>query len=112
MRPTPPFGLKRVTTSEPARADSTARVSPTLRTIVVRSKPVNGIFRTASMPRSVSSLHRVLRHGEHDDPDLRLGAPDLLGDLLAAHAALEQRVDDHDVGMDLRHARRPPDRPP
>src|SRR6266568_1561028 len=37
---------------EPARADSTARSSEVLRISVVRSNPVKGIFRTASMPRS------------------------------------------------------------
>ena len=106
MRPTPPFGLKSVTTSELERADSSARESrPTLRTIVVRSKPVNGIFSTASMPLLGVLADRVLRDRQHDHPDGRLRLADLLCDLLSAHAALEQRVDDHDVGTHLGHAR-------
>ena len=56
VRPTPPLGEKSDTISEPARDDSTARVSPTLRIMVVRSKPVNGILRTASIPRSGFSV--------------------------------------------------------
>ncbi len=48
--------------------------------------------------------HGVLGDGEHDDADVRLRLADLLRDLLAAHAPLEERVHQHDVGPHLRHA--------
>ena len=46
-------------------------------------------------------LDRVLRHGQDDDRDAELGLVDLLDELGALDPALEQRVDEDDVGPQL-----------
>ena len=46
-------------------------------------------------------LDRVLGHREDDDRRARPPFAELLGDGHAAHPALEQRVDDDDVGLEL-----------
>ena len=43
-------------------------------------------------------LDRVLRNGQDDDRDAQPGLVDLLDELGALDPALQQRVDDHDVG--------------
>jgi len=47
----------------------------------------------------------ILRHGEHDDGHLWVGLAQRLGDLHAAHPALQQRVDDDHVRLVLAHGR-------
>ena len=46
-------------------------------------------------------LDRVLGHGQHDDRDVELGRVDLFDELGALDPALEQGVDEHDIGAQL-----------
>ena len=75
----------------------------------MRSKPENGIARTPWMPLR-GRLDRVLRHGQDDDRDAEAGVVDLLDELQALDPALEQRVDDDDVGPQLLDLVRAPSR--
>ena len=51
--------------------------------------------------RSRVGFDRVLRHGQHDDRHAEAGLVDLLDEARALDPALEQRVDEDDVGSEL-----------
>ena len=101
VRPTPPFGEKRQIISSLRASPGALRCSWTLRTIVVRSKPEKGIFRTLSTPRSALSLTGFCGTVSMTIADLRLGLADAQRHVSAGDAALQQRVDDDDVGLEL-----------
>ena len=99
--PTPPFGAKTLITRVLVML---SRASNSLRTLairVIRSKPENGIDRTPWIPALGVRLDRVLRDGQDDDRDAELRLVDLLDELGALEPALEQGVDEHDVGAQL-----------
>ena len=99
--PTPPFGAKtRITRDVPVvgaavefLADGAIRF--------IRSKPENGIASTPWMPARRIDLDRVLRHGQDDDRHAEAGLGDLARERQPLDPALEQRVDEDDVGPQL-----------
>ena len=100
--PTPPFG--REDAHDPRRWRPRSSASNSLRASairVIRSKPENGIERTPWMPVRGVGLDRVLGHGQDDDRHAEIRLVDLLDELEALDPALEQRVDEDDVGPQL-----------
>ena len=75
----------------------------------IRSKPENGIDqdRRGSPPRGIE-LDRVLGHGQDDDRHADPALVELVDELEALDPALEQGIDDDDVGPELARSGRPP----
>ena len=65
------------------------------------SKPENGIAEDGVDAGGRVAADRVLGHGQHDDRDPEARLAELRDDLLALRPALEEPVDDDDVGAQL-----------
>ena len=99
--PTPPFGAKTVRTREAAASALTWNAWWTAETLFIRSKPEKGIIRTAWIPRSGSGSIGCCGHGQDDHRQPDRAGEQLVDELEALDPALEQGVDDHDVGPQL-----------
>ena len=99
--PTPPFGAKTLMTRVLVKASSASKSLRAWAIRVIRSKPENGIDRTPWMPVLASGSIGVCGHGQDDDRHAELGVVDHLDELEALDPALEQRVDEDDVGPHL-----------
>ena len=107
--PTPPLGAN--TDSDPRRmrrrrAAANSFLTPAMR--FIRSNPENGIARTAWTPASGSTSTGFWGTVSMMTGTLQTGLLDLLGELGALDPALQQRVDEHDVGAQLADLGRAP----